>query len=52
MGIEGAVRLGYRRELKAVADPAEREALFRRHLDALYARGRRSTWAPCWKWTT
>jgi acetyl/propionyl-CoA carboxylase alpha subunit/acetyl-CoA carboxylase carboxyltransferase component len=39
MGLEGAVRLGYRKELEAVADPAEREALYRKHLDALYARG-------------
>ncbi len=28
MGLEGAVRLGYRKELDAVADLAEREALF------------------------
>jgi acetyl/propionyl-CoA carboxylase alpha subunit/acetyl-CoA carboxylase carboxyltransferase component len=40
MGLEGAVRLGYRRELEAIADPAEREALYRMHLDALYARGK------------
>ena len=29
MGLEGAVRLGFRRELDAVEDPVEREALFR-----------------------
>ena len=40
MGIEGAVRLGYRRELEAIADPAGREAPYRRYLDALYARGK------------
>jgi acetyl-CoA carboxylase carboxyltransferase component len=28
MGLEGAVRLGFKKELEAVADPAEREALF------------------------
>ena len=28
MGLEGAVRLGYRRELDAAADDAEREQLF------------------------
>jgi acetyl-CoA carboxylase carboxyltransferase component len=28
MGLEGAVRLGYRKELDAVEDPVEREALF------------------------
>lgn len=34
MGLEGAVRLGYKKELEAVSDPAEREALF----DELVAR--------------
>ena len=34
MGLEGAVRLGYRKELAAVRDPTEREALF----DSLVAR--------------
>ena len=29
MGLEGAVRLGYRNELAAIADPAEREATYR-----------------------
>ena len=45
MGLEGAVRLGYRKELEAVADPAAREALFRKHLDALYARGKATNMA-------
>jgi acetyl-CoA carboxylase carboxyltransferase component len=40
MGLEGAVRLGCRRELEAIGDSTEREALFRKHLDALYARGK------------
>ncbi|GAB3108436.1 pyruvate carboxylase [Janibacter alkaliphilus] len=40
MGLEGAVRLGYRRELEAVADPAERAALEQRLLADLYERGR------------
>ncbi len=39
MGLEGAVRLGYRRELAAQADPAAREALFQSHLARLYAEG-------------
>ena len=30
MGLEGAVRLGYRRELDAAADPEAREELFQR----------------------
>ncbi|KHK56257.1 carbamoyl-phosphate synthase large subunit [Ralstonia sp. A12] len=40
MGIEGAIRLGYRKELEAVADPAEREAMFRKMVDAAYEEGR------------
>ena len=40
MGLEGAVRLGFRRELDAVADPLERRALEQRLLDDMYERGR------------
>ncbi|WP_338750442.1 carboxyl transferase domain-containing protein [Janibacter alittae] len=40
MGLEGAVRLGFRRELDAVADPVERRALEQRLLADLYERGR------------
>jgi acetyl-CoA carboxylase carboxyltransferase component len=40
MGLEGAVRLGYRRELEAVADPGERDALFREMVDRMYEHGK------------
>jgi acetyl-CoA carboxylase carboxyltransferase component len=40
MGLEGAVRLGYRRELEAESDPATRQALFDKLLGALYAVGK------------
>ncbi len=40
MGLEGAVRLAYRNELVAVADPIERGALYRRHVEELYTRGK------------
>ena len=40
MGLEGAVRLGFRNELAAIADPVEREAEFRRLVDELYSRGK------------
>jgi len=40
MGLEGAVRLGYRRELEAVSDPAERAALERELIDRMYAHGK------------
>jgi acetyl-CoA carboxylase carboxyltransferase component len=40
MGLEGSVRLGYRRELEAESDPQARQALFDKLLGALYARGK------------
>ncbi|MYT75498.1 MULTISPECIES: carboxyl transferase domain-containing protein [unclassified Streptomyces] len=40
MGLEGAVRLGYRRELAAIADPAERERAFEARVAELYEHGR------------
>jgi acetyl-CoA carboxylase carboxyltransferase component len=40
MGLEGAVRLGYRKELEAVADPDEREALFQEMVQQSYERGK------------
>jgi acetyl-CoA carboxylase carboxyltransferase component len=39
MGLEGAVRLGYRKELEAVPEGPEREALYQRHVDEHYAKG-------------
>jgi acetyl-CoA carboxylase carboxyltransferase component len=40
MGLEGAVRLGMRRELEAVEDPVEREQLFEAAVAGAYERGR------------
>lgn len=40
MGLEGAVRLGFRRELEAVADPTERAELEAQLLAQMYERGR------------
>ena len=40
MGLEGAVRLGFRRELEAVEDTAEREALFESMVALAYEHGR------------
>ncbi len=39
MGLEGAVRLGYRKELAAASEGAEREALYQRLLGQQYAAG-------------
>jgi acetyl-CoA carboxylase carboxyltransferase component len=39
MGLEGAVRLGMRRELEAIQDPGERERAFEAAVKAAYERG-------------
>jgi acetyl/propionyl-CoA carboxylase alpha subunit/acetyl-CoA carboxylase carboxyltransferase component len=40
MGLEGAVRLGFSKELAAVADPVERQQLFDKLLAAAYQHGK------------
>ena len=40
MGLEGAVRLGYSKELAAVGDNAEREVLFKKLLAQEYEKGK------------
>jgi len=40
MGLEGAVRLGYRKELEAVEDRGEREALFEKLVKQMYEAGK------------
>ena len=40
MGFEGYVRLGYRKEMEAIADPAERQAFYERKLAELYENGK------------
>jgi acetyl-CoA carboxylase carboxyltransferase component len=40
MGLEGAVRLGYRKELEAIDDPAEREAAFEVMVERMYDHGK------------
>mgnify|MGYP001502555032 FL=1 len=40
MGLEGAVRLGYRKELEAIEDPEEREAAFQSLVDRMYEVGK------------
>jgi len=40
MGLEGAVRLGYRKELESEPDPQKREALFDALVATLYEKGR------------
>lgn len=40
MGLEGAVKLGFKKELAAVTDPAEQKALFEKMVAELYERGK------------
>jgi acetyl-CoA carboxylase carboxyltransferase component len=40
MGLEGAVRLGYRKELEAIDDPEARDAAFQEMVDRMYEHGK------------
>jgi acetyl-CoA carboxylase carboxyltransferase component len=40
MGLEGAVKAGFKKELEAIADPEEREALYNKLVAESYARGK------------
>lgn len=40
MGLEGAVKLGYRKELQAISDPAERKAAYEGRVADMYERGK------------
>lgn len=40
MGLEGAVKLGFRKELEAVDDPVERENLYNKMVEVAYERGK------------
>ena len=40
MGLEGAVRLGYKKELEAVTEGEERDTLFNQLVDKMYERGK------------
>jgi len=40
MGLEGAIKAGFRKELEAVQDPGEREALYNKLVEKSYQRGK------------
>jgi acetyl-CoA carboxylase carboxyltransferase component len=40
MGLEGAVKLGFRKELEAITDPAERKDVFEKMVAAAYDHGK------------
>jgi acetyl/propionyl-CoA carboxylase alpha subunit/acetyl-CoA carboxylase carboxyltransferase component len=46
MGLEGQIRLGYRAELAAIADPMQRQARYQALVDAMYERGKAVNVAP------
>lgn len=45
MGLEGAIKLGYRKEMEAIADPDEREAWYQERVAELYENGKALTTA-------
>ena len=40
MGLEGAAKLGYRKDLQAIDDPQERKAAYEKIVEGLYERGK------------
>ena len=42
MGLEGGVRLAYKKELEAIKDPKERQAFFEERVAARYRKGKAS----------
>ena len=40
MGLEGAVKLGYRKELQAITDPEERKETYEKMVAGMYERGK------------
>src|SRR5688572_10548340 len=45
MGLEGAVKLGYRKELAAIEDPAARQKLFEEMVARMYEHGKAVSYA-------
>ena len=49
MGLEGAVKLGYRKELEAIEDPEERIAEYEKRVDQMYERGKAVNFATAFE---
>ena len=49
MGLEGAVKLGFRKELEAVEDPQERKALFDEMVARMYEHGKATNHASAFE---
>ncbi len=49
MGLEGAVKLGYRKELEAIEDPEERKLAFEKRVEMMYDRGKAVNFATAFE---
>ena len=49
MGLEGAVKLGYRKELEAIEDPEERAAAFETRVASMYQHGKAVNYATAFE---
>ena len=49
MGLEGAVKLGYRKELEAIEDPEERLAEYEKRVEQMYERGKAVNFATAFE---
>jgi len=49
MGLEGAVKLGYRKELEAIEDPDERNEAFEKRVEMMYQRGKAVNFATAFE---
>lgn len=49
MGLEGAVKLGYRKELEAIEDPEERNQAFEKRVELMYQRGKAVNFATAFE---
>ena len=49
MGLEGAVKLGYKKELEAIEDPEEREKSYEARVAQMYNRGKAVNYATAFE---
>ena len=49
MGLEGAVKLGYKKELEAIEDPEEREKSYQERVELMYNRGKAVNYATAFE---
>ncbi|MFT5014922.1 MAG: acetyl-CoA carboxylase carboxyltransferase component, partial [Dinoroseobacter sp.] len=49
MGLEGAVKLGYRKELEAIEDPDERNEAYEKRVEMMYQRGKAVNFATAFE---